>query len=62
MAGTLEKSTAFHQQIFSSNKYAFINSVNLHKKKKNHFVYVQHIFCELAVRLQIISSPIKVSA
>lgn len=27
MAGTLEKITAFHQQIFSSNKYAFINSV-----------------------------------
>lgn len=32
MAGTLEKQiTAFHQQIFSSNKYAFINSVNLHQ-------------------------------
>lgn len=31
MAGTLEKITAFHQQIFSSNKYVFINSVNLHQ-------------------------------
>jgi len=34
MAGTLEKITAFHQQISSSNKYAFINSVNLHQNKK----------------------------
>ena len=30
MADTLGKITAFHQQIFSSNKYAFINNVNLH--------------------------------
>jgi len=31
MAGNLEKITAFHSQIFSSNKYVFINSVNLHQ-------------------------------
>lgn len=35
MAGTLEKITAFHQQIFSSNKYVFINSVNLHQDQKH---------------------------
>lgn len=39
MAGTLKKITAFHQQILSSNKYAFINSVHLQqdqKQNKNH--------------------------
>lgn len=45
MAGTPEKITAFRQQIFSSNKYAFINSVNLHQNKKHKLKFTLLSMC-----------------
>lgn len=34
MAGNAENTTASHSQIFSSDKYVFINSVNLHQDQE----------------------------
>lgn len=51
MAGKSKKTTTtFHSQVFPSNKYIFINSMNLYEiKKKNHKSEVYSLFYVQAI-------------